>query len=212
MNPVNSSYFPAVRFESAGAYAKAYFEELGRAASNIDPKSVNLASGLIEGCIQSNGIVITCGNGGSAALANHLHCDFSKGIRAGTRLLPRLVSLSATVETITAIANDIAYEEIYAFQLQGLARAGDVLITFSSSGDSENVVRAVEWADSNGIHSIALTGFDGGRSARLADINIHVSSYNYGVVEDLHQSIMHILAQQIRMRELPSEQIGRVKF
>ena len=95
---------------------------------------------------------------------------------------------------ITAIANDIAYEESFAYQLNTTAKTNDVLITISASGDSENIVRPVEWASKNSMHTISLTGFDGGRSARISDINLHVNADNYGVIEDTHQSIMHILA------------------
>jgi len=93
--------------------------------------------------IQADRLIFTCGNGGSAAIANHLTCDCSKGIATNTTLRPRVVSLSATVEIMTAIANDMAYSEVFVYQLKNLARPGDVLITISSSGDSENIVRAL---------------------------------------------------------------------
>jgi phosphoheptose isomerase len=113
---------------------------------------------------------------------------------------------------LTAIANDRAYAEVFAFQLGNLARPGDVLITISSSGDSENIVRALAWAADNGLTTIAFSGFSGGRSAELAEINLHVAAANYGVVEDVHQSLMHILAQYVRMSELPSELVHRLAF
>ena len=81
--------------------------------------------------------------------------------------------------------------------------SGSDLLSISSSGNSENIVRAVQWAKDNGLRTIAMTGFSGGRSAGLADANLHVASDNYGVVEDLHQSIMHVLAQFLRMQHLP---------
>ena len=112
----------------------------------------------------------------------------------------------------TAIANDIAFEDCFAYQLRTAARPGDVLMTVSASGDSENVVRAVDWARGNDIESIALTGFDGGRSARLATINLHVAADNYGVIEDTHQSIMHILAQYLRQTKMPASLVARRRF
>jgi D-sedoheptulose 7-phosphate isomerase len=122
------------------------------------------------------------------------------------------VSLSARIELITAIANDIDYAEIFAFQLRNAARPGDVLITISSSGDSENIVRALTWARDNGLTTIAMSGFAGGRSAKTAEISLHVPADNYGVVEDAHQALMHILAQYVRMSEIPEEMLKTLRF
>ena len=135
-----------------------------------------------------------------------------KGIQTGTEIRPRIVSLVSNIETITAIANDIAYHEIFAYQLSTLAEAGDVLITISSSGDSENIVRAVDWAKTNGCQVIAMTGFEGGRSSKKADINLHIDSDNYGVIEDTHQTLMHILAQFLRMKNMDPQMIIKTAF
>ena len=158
------------------------------------------------------GTVFSCGNGGSAAIANHLVCDHCKLVRTDTQLLSRNVSLSTTVEMITAIGNDLSYDEIFDYQLKSLAKPGDALITISSSGDSENIVRAATWAKENGIPVISMTGFSGGRSAGIADANLHVSADNYGVIEDVHQSLMHILAQYIRHEHMQEELIQERKF
>ena len=139
-------------------------------------------------------MVYSCGNGGSAAIANHLVCDHCKLVRTDTALIPRIYSLSTTVEVITAIGNDLSYDEIFVYQLRALAKPGDALITISSSGDSENIVRAALWAKENGLPVISMTGFSGGRSADIADVNLHVAADNYGVIEDVHQSLMHLLA------------------
>ena len=92
------------------------------------------------------------------------------------------------------------------------AKTNDVLITISASGDSENIVRPVEWASKNSMHTISLTGFDGGRSARISDINLHVNADNYGVIEDTHQSIMHILAQYLRLIHMNKNLIHERNF
>ena len=125
---------------------------------------------------------------------------------------PRVMSLSHPIELITAIANDIEYAEIFVHQLRNAARPGDVLITISSSGDSENIVRALAWARDNGLGTISMTGFSGGRSAKLADINLHVAAENYGVVEDAHQALMHILSQYVRMSEIPENLLQTLRF
>jgi phosphoheptose isomerase len=93
-----------------------------------------------------------------------------------------------------------------------MAAPGDVLITISSSGNSENIVRAIDWARGNGVGSISMTGFAGGRSKTLADVNLHVAAENYGVVEDIHQSMMHCLAQYLRQSAMPAELVARRVF
>ena len=145
-------------------------------------------------------------------MANHLACDHLKGGQTDTDLQPRVTSLSSNLSLISAIANDIGFDEIFSYQLRTLGDAGDVLISISASGDSDNVVRAVEWAKQNGLATIALTGFSGGRSGQLADIHLHVEGDNYGIVEDVHQSVMHILAQYLRFAAMPPGLIAQRKF
>jgi D-sedoheptulose 7-phosphate isomerase len=204
--------FPLEKHSSAEGFASAYFETLSAAAKGIDMAPLTRAADLLAELFARSGTLYVCGNGGSAAISNHLLCDFAKGIRTDTSLRPRVVSLSAHVEIITAIGNDIDFAEIFSYQLRTAARPGDALMTLSASGNSENIVRAAQWAKANGIPVLALTGFAGGRSAQVADINIHVPAENYGVVEDLHQSVMHILAQFIRMRLMTPELVAARNF
>ena len=121
-------------------------------------------------------LVFSCGNGGSAAVANHLQCDHLKGVRNGTDLQSRVISLSSNIELLTAIANDVGYHDSFAYQLRAQSQPGDVLIVISSSGSSPNILRALQWACQNGLRSIALTGFDGGGARSIAEIAIHVDS------------------------------------
>jgi phosphoheptose isomerase len=204
--------FPDTKFQEAGAFAEAYFGRLTAAAASVDGAQVQRAADLLTGVHRSGGSVFSCGNGGSAAIANHLVCDHCKLVQTDTDLHPRIVSLSATVELITAIGNDLSYDEVFVYQLRSLARPGDALITISSSGDSENIVRAASWAKDFGIPVISMTGFSGGRSAGIADVNLHVDADNYGVIEDVHQSLMHILAQYIRQAHMDEGLIERRKF
>lgn len=156
--------------------------------------------------------MFSCGNGGSAAIANHMQCDHLKGIRTGTDLAPQVLSLSTNVEVLTAIANDIGYHEIFVYQLQSQARPGDVLIAVSSSGRSRNIVDALTWARDNGLRTIAITGFEGGAARTVADVAIHVDCTNYGVVEDLHQAVMHALAQYVRHTRMAADTISETVF
>jgi phosphoheptose isomerase len=205
--------FPDRVYEDAGSYGAEYFEQVAKALASIDRNQLNRAAKIIEETIASGGVIYSCGNGGSAAIANHLACDCLKGIRTDTSLEPRVVSLSATVELITAIANDISYAEIFSYQLAALARPGDALIAISSSGRSPNIVNALTWARATGVSSIAMTGFEGGAAATTAEVCLHVDAHNYGIVEDAHQSLMHLLAQYVRHRNLSDRSmLGRRKF
>lgn len=211
-NNIRSMAFPERTYDSIADFFDGYAELLAQALASVSRTDLESAQDLLAKAIRSGATVFSCGNGGSAAIANHLVCDHSKGISSGTGLRPRVFSLSATVEMLTAIANDISYDEVFAQQLALAARPGDVLITISSSGNSENVVRAVRWAQRNNVATIALTGFKGGRTAELADVKIHVDAENYGIVEDVHQSIMHALAQFIRQAAMPASGIAAATF
>jgi len=204
--------FPNKKYSDIKSYADDYFKEINLAASSIVGSKLSQAIEILNNAYTKGGMVFSCGNGGSAAIANHLVCDHCKLVRTDTDLVSRIYSLSTTVEIITAIGNDLSYDEIFEYQLKSLAKSGDVLITISSSGDSENIVRAANWAKQNNVSVISLTGFSGGRSAKIADVNLHVSADNYGVIEDVHQSIMHLLAQFIRMTHMEEELIGPRKF
>ena len=193
-------------------YAEAYFKQLAAAGNSIDTTSLDATARMLGDAYDRNATVYVCGNGGSASISNHLVCDHLKGIQTDTKTRPRVVSLSSNIEVITAIANDISYDDVFVYQLSTMAQSGDVLVTISSSGNSENIVRAVKWANTNNCKVISMTGFDGGHSSELADINLHVQSDNYGIVEDMHQSLMHILAQYLRMERMDSNLLASTKF
>jgi phosphoheptose isomerase len=204
--------FPDVKIKDAGNYASSYFTKINEAAATVDSERLQHAADILTKVYTAGNYVFSCGNGGSAAIANHLGCDHCKLVQTDTELTPRIVSLSTAVEMITAIGNDISYDEIFVYQLRSLAKPGDALITISSSGDSENIVRAALWAKKNGIPVISMTSFSGGRSADIADVNLHITADNYGVAEDVHQSLMHILAQYIRQAHMDEELIKQRKF
>ncbi len=204
--------FPEHPYDTVSDFAADYFARLREAGSSVDPAQLSAATEILDGCYRQGHTAFACGNGGSAAISNHLVCDHLKGVQTDTGLSPRVTSLSSNIEIITAIANDVSYDDIFVYQLRSLARAGDALITVSSSGDSENVVRAAKWARDNGLPVIAMTGFGGGRTRDLATVSLHVDGDNYGIVEDVHQSLMHILAQFIRQAHMPADTVPSRKF
>ena len=116
------------------------------------------------------------------------------------------------MELFSAIANDHGYDTVFEYQLQSLAQPGDLLVAISSSGRSPNIVRALEWAHRHGMHTIALTGFSGGAAREIADVAIHVRSDNYGVIEDAHQAVMHLLAQYVRQSRMTPDAVAANTF
>jgi phosphoheptose isomerase len=204
--------FPIVPYASAATYFDSYTEELSRAMKTIDPAAIDRAAGILVGAYLSGARMFSCGNGGSASIANHMQCDHIKGVRTTTDLRPQVLSLSTNVELLTAIANDTGYENVFVYQLQSQSAPGDVLVAVSSSGGSPNIVRALTWARDAGLHTIAITGFGGGTARSVAEVSIHVECTNYGVVEDLHQAIMHALAQYIRQSRMTADAISTTVF
>ena len=204
--------FPVAPHRSAGSYWDAYAEEMSRAAKTIEPEAFDRAAAILAEAYTRGARMFSCGNGGSASIANHVQCDHVKGVRTTTDLAPQVLSLSTNVELLTAIANDMGYENVFVYQLQSQSGPGDVLMAVSSSGRSANIVRALEWARDHGLRTIAITGFDGGQARTVAEVSLHVECTNYGVVEDLHQAVMHALAQYIRHSRMTADAISASVF
>ena len=180
-------------------YSAAIFSAL----QSVDVQKIEELNMMLESSLTSN--VFIFGNGGSAAISDHFCCDFNKGIYQNTGYNPRAISLTANGPLLTAIANDINYEMIFAYQLMVFARSDstrNMAIAVSSSGNSPNIINGLQEASSQGMKTAALVGFDGGAILKenLADIVVHVNANNYGVVEDCHMSILHILTQNIRSK------------
>jgi D-sedoheptulose 7-phosphate isomerase len=200
--------FPSEQTTSIRGYLDEYCAALTAALDSIDRVQVEDAVEMLSDARDRDATIFCCGNGGSAAIANHMVCDHQKGVSTDTIRTPKVVSLSSNVELVTAIANDIGFEDVFSHALRLHARRGDVLVTISSSGNSENIVRALCAASAIGMQTIALSGFDGGRSRAMADVSLHVAVENYGVIEDAHQACMHVLAQTLRMRAMSPELLG----
>jgi phosphoheptose isomerase len=204
--------FPIAPYASTASYFDAYADELSRAAKTINPTTLDQAAAILLEAYARDARMFSCGNGGSAAVANHMQCDHVKGVRTTTDLTPSVLSLSANVELLSAIANDLGYENVFVYQLQSQSRPGDVLIAVSSSGRSPNIVRALEWARDHDLRTIALTGFNGGAAKVTAEVAVHVDCTNYGIIEDLHQAIMHALAQYVRQSRMTADAISTNVF
>ncbi len=143
--------------------------------------------------------VFTFGNGGSASAASHLTCDLSKGTIGGSRKRFKVICLADNIPLITAWANDEDYADIFVEQLDPLLDADDVVFGISGSGNSPNVIRAIELGNRRKAHTVGLAGFDGGRLAQLAEVSITVPSDNMHHIEDVHMVIIHLLTSYLRL-------------
>jgi D-sedoheptulose 7-phosphate isomerase len=186
---------PAMRAAIAG-----YWKELADVAAEIDLAAVAQAANRLLDCQARGGSVFIVGNGGSAATASHMACDLAKGTRRDGPPTFRVVALTDNVPLLTAWANDVSYDRVFAEQLRSLAQAGDFLIAISASGDSPNVVAAVEAATALGVETLAVSGRGGGRIARLADHVILVPADRIEVVEDAHLVVAHSICVAVRER------------
>ena len=137
--------------------------------------------------------VFTLGNGGSASTASHMAADLGKNTIGANMRRFRVLSLNDNQSLLTALANDLGYENVFSEQLKNLIRAGDLLVAISASGNSPNVLNAIRYAQCECAEVVGILGFQGGEAARLADLSIIVPSDHYGVVEDVHLIINHIL-------------------
>lgn len=144
--------------------------------------------------------IFFCGNGGSAANANHASVDLNNIHRKGGSIKFQSISLCSNTPMITAIANDFGFEKIFTLQLEDLGKKGDVLFVFSVSGLSKNVLDAAKYCKKKGIKVISIAGFNGSKIKRIANISISINSKNYGMVEDLQMNIIHSLCEKFKFK------------
>ena len=180
--------------------ASSYIAEMSRALSQVDPGATERFADIVFAAWRDNRHVFVFGNGGSAYTSSHFVTDLVKTASVEGKKRLHATSLVDNVGLTTAIGNDISYDDIFRFPLASYARSGDIAIGISCSGNSPNLLRACEWAKETGLTVIALTGFSGGKVKNLANLHINVPSENYGVIEDLHLSIAHIVAQGLKAR------------
>jgi D-sedoheptulose 7-phosphate isomerase len=188
--------------EGALAFFGSYARKLGTELARADWTGVARLADELFDCWKSGRQVFLCGNGGSAANAMHLANDFLYGIskRHGSGL--RVIALPSNASVLTCLANDEGYDSIFSLQLAVQAKAGDVLIALSGSGNSPNIVKALEEAKRIGMMSFAILGYSGGRAKALADVAIHIPVEDMQISEDLQLVVGHMIMQWLyRKRE-----------
>lgn len=179
---------------------KEYFDQEVELAGKLDLDRLQEIITALERARNENRRVFVFGNGGSASTASHFACDLGKGTIQPNLPRFKIFCLNDNVPTMTAYANDTGYENIFAEPLITHSERGDLAVAFSASGNSPNIVRAIEAARQRGLISIGFTGFSGGKIRNLLDINLHIPSESFGHVEDLHLAATHAICEILKLK------------
>lgn len=174
-------------------FSAAYRDNLIQTIQTIDAAKVSQAIEWFREARSQGKAIFVAGNGGSAATASHFVCDMLKGASLGKPSRFRIQALHDSMPTLTAYANDLHYQDAAVEQLKNFASPGDIYMAISGSGNSPNVIRAMEYANSTGCRTLALTGRDGGKLGPLAQLNIQVPEQHMGRIEDAHHIICHMI-------------------
>ena len=178
-----------------------YYKRFAEALLAFDKGPLADVLAVFDKVTDAGGTVWVAGNGGSAAISDHTVCDCSKGTYVEGHAPFRTMSLTANVAMLTALGNDISYDDVFSEQLKYYLKPEDAVLLVSSSGNSGNVVKACEYANAAGVPTVAFVGFKGGKLKETAQHVIHIEVENYGIVEDTHQSLIHSLTQYMRARK-----------
>jgi D-sedoheptulose 7-phosphate isomerase len=187
-----------------------YLDYFQQSLSTLDHSQVNELVQLLIDAYENERTVFVIGNGGSAANASHLANDLAKGTLYDKEQPKRLraISLTDNVALMTAYGNDDGYHTIFKQQLQTLAKAGDLVIAISGSGNSPNIIEAISWANDNGLHTIGITGFGGGKLRQIARSSVHVPLNDMCTSESIHSVIFHYVAIELQKRLRPNAEVA----
>ena len=174
-----------------------YTDRLKTAFDALDRDQINDVMNVLLKAYENENTIYIFGNGGSASTASHYVCDFNKGVSIKLSKKFRFVCLNDNTATVMAIANDCGYENIFSMQLEGKLKKGDVIFAISGSGNSKNVIKAVEYAKEQGNEIISLTGYDGGKLLQLSDHPIHANINDMQIAEDVHMMLCHLISSTI---------------
>ena len=197
--------------QSPEQFAQRYFSYLSTLLQRLDPSAIAAFLGVLETARHEQRTVFVAGNGGSASTAGHMAADFGCGMQTAGAQPLRILALTEHTATMTAVANDRDYADVFVSQLRLLYRPGDVLIVISASGNSPNVVAAASWVSAQGGTVLGLLGFEGGKLLELCDVAVHVKTPpgEYGPVEDIHLMLNHLMSLWLRHRAAALEPVGQ---
>jgi D-sedoheptulose 7-phosphate isomerase len=183
-----------------------FLDRVSQELARVEPAQVRALADAIHACYRQGRFVFLCGNGGSGSNASHFCEDLGKGTLRrqdfddDRKKRLRILSLTDNTPYILAWGNDEGFERVFVEQLKNLASPGDLLIAISGSGNSPNVLRAVEWANRNGVNTFGCTGFSGGKLRTLAQQNLHVPLDDMGIVESIHLVVFHWVVDHLHGR------------
>ena len=178
-------------------FVENYYQQYIRVLNAFDKSSLEPVPDTFLDVRDKGGTLWVAGNGGSAAIGDHTVCDVTKGTHTEGQPTIKSISLTSNTAMLTALGNDLDYEQVFSQQLKYYLGKNDALLLVSSSGNSPNVVKACEYANSRGVPTIAFVGFKGGKLRRIAKHCVWIPIENYGMAEDAHQSLMHVTTQYI---------------
>jgi len=174
-------------------YIRSYLGKLDTVLKSLDAKEVSAVGALLSAARAEGRQLFIAGNGGSAALASHVAVDLGKGCSRNREKRFRVLSLTDNVPWITALGNDISYDDIFVEQLKNYAEKGDLFLAISGSGNSKNILKALHYANQTGCVTIGISGFKGGALKDLVKHHVHVKADHMGLIEDVQLVVCHIL-------------------
>jgi len=191
-----------------------YISKINNTYNNINLEILDKISEKILSKIKNKRQIFVCGNGGSASIANHLMCDFNKGIKQTSKkkIIPKIFSLSNSIELITAIGNDYDYSNIFTQQIENYINRDDLIIIFSCSGKSKNITKIIKFAKKKNYEIIKFIGFSKISKISKKEILLSLNTNNYGISEDIFQSIMHMISQNIRSKFIKNFNLQKNKI
>lgn len=170
-----------------------YFAKLQNVMNNIDIESVNVLMNVLMQALEQKKQIFIMGNGGSAATASHFVCDFNKGLSYEKDKRFKFICLNDNIPTMMAYANDVSYDNVFVEALKNYYNEGDLVIGISGSGNSKNVLNAIQWANDNAAITIGLTGYSGGKLLPMCKYNVHIPIDDMQITEDLHMVLDHCI-------------------
>jgi D-sedoheptulose 7-phosphate isomerase len=188
-----------------------YINELHSVINSLDVRNIEMLIDTLHQARLKGNTIFTMGNGGSASTSTHLACDLGKNTRKNGWPNFKVMGLADNMAIFSALANDEGYENVFVQQLASFVKPDDVVIGISASGKSPNVLKAIEYANQAGAITVGFTGFDGGKLAKMVDINLHVDSNCIEQVEDVHLMLEHMIATALRVRVRSTEEAEEVE-
>ena len=186
-------------------FFNSYANTLDKKLRELPLENLFKAVKIIEKTIKNKKYIYVCGNGGSAAIADHYICDFFKQLSKYTKLKAKIKSFNSDQYLISAISNDISYDKVFQIQAERYCSRGDIIILISSSGNSKNIVNLLKHCKKNKIKTIGFSNFNGGFLKKNCTVSVHSKIDNYGVGEDINHILMHMMMQHIALNNLKTK-------